>query len=97
MFLCDHVEDAVHKFGSYIFANKKNWFLGKDLACKIHLGPPVALVKVRSNSAVVLTVVVDLLLMFIVTLFLLSVGGFMVGPHFVMQYLVSFLVLQSSC
>ena len=39
----------------------------------------MALARVCSNSAVVLTVVVDLLLMFIVTLFLLFIG---VGPHF---------------
>ena len=58
----------------------------------------MALVRDCSNLAVVLTVVVDLLLIDVCCYSVPIVCGFfMVGPHYDMQYLVSFLVLQSSC
>ena len=71
--------------------------MGEDLVCEIFTSVPQWLWLGSVLIRLVLTVVVDLLLMFIVTLAVPNVCGcFMVGPHFVMQYLL-FSVLHFSC
>ena len=62
---------------------------GDDLASKIDLSHPVAPAAVRSKSVVLL-----LLIHYLLLLPLFCVVDFYFGPCFVVQYLVSFLVLQ---
>ena len=60
------------------------------MASKTNLSPLVALAAVHSKAVVLLLLIHCLLLL------PLFCGGFVFGPCFVVQYLVSFIVLQSS-
>ena len=60
------------------------------MASKINISPPVASAAVHSKAVVLLLFIHCLLLL------RLFVGGLVLGLSFVLQYLVSFLVLQSS-
>ena len=62
------------------------------------ISPAVALAGVRSKVVVLLLLIHCLLLLLLLVLLLhLLLWGCVFGPCFVMQFLVFFLVLQSSC
>ena len=65
----------------------------EDLASKINLSPlpPVASVAVCSKAVVLLNIVYSLFIDATIVC-----GGLVLGLYFVLQYVVSFLVLQSS-